>query len=328
MSDVVMKEEDSDTLSVKELDVVLPRYQPINGYKSPLDFILPPYQEFPGSSNYAGVSEPTPQEPIPIKEAEAELENLHLPSSEEEDFDAVLPMDLMISPVISPISIPVLDFSVYDQFSPLLEVTYSPTSPGGHLFCPTTALLMLCTRSLCSAPKWNSLLQSRKGTNFERSRSAVPDVAEHTGLLTLRARDLAREEEEKKESGFDTLSVDELFKGHMPDWLPDDSKLQCYEMKESEVEQAKGWLQLYAELAWYTKKQTDPYMFEYGKPFELLKIVVQTKDVVDSMENLKLDDAVFYITFRTRCGVACKGVIRRTRDGRPEHLSLEAKCFV
>lgn len=29
-------------------------------------------------------------------------------------------------------------------------------------------------------------------------------------------------------------------------------------MKESEVEQAKEWLHLYAELALYTKKQTDP----------------------------------------------------------------------
>ena len=32
-------------------------------------------------------------------------------------------------------------------------------------------------------------------------------------------------------------------------------------MKESEVEQAKEWLLLYAELAWYTKKQTDPVSF-------------------------------------------------------------------
>ncbi|KAF8082378.1 hypothetical protein N665_0830s0025 [Sinapis alba] len=223
MSDVVMKEEDSNTLSVKELDVVLPRYQPFNGYTSPLDFILPPYQEFYGPSN---VWEPPPQD-LFIKETEAELENLHLPSSEE-----------------------------------------------------------VGRRSLVTT-----------------------------------------EEEEKKESGFDILSVDELFKGNMPDWLPGDSKLQYYEMKESEVEQAKEWLHLYAELAWYTKKQTDPFMFEYAKPFELRKIIVETKEVVDSMKNLKLDNAVFYISFRTRCGVVCKGIIRRTMDGRPENLSLEAKCF-
>ncbi|CAN6999219.1 unnamed protein product, partial [Brassica oleracea var. botrytis] len=109
------------------------------------------------------------------------------------------------------------------------------------------------------------------------------------------------EEEEKEESGFDTLSVDELFKGNMPDWLPGDSKLHYYEMKESEVEQAKKWLHLYAELAWYTKMQRDPLMFEYAKPFELRKIIVQTKEVVDSMKNVKLDNAVFYISFRTRC---------------------------
>ncbi|CDY45997.1 UPF0725 protein At2g20620 [Brassica rapa] len=150
-------------------------------------------------------------------------------------------------------------------------------------------------------------------------------------VITSRCRTLPPlppEKEEKEESGFDILSLDELFKGNMPDWLPGDSKLHYYEMKESEVEQAKEWLLLYAELAWYTKKQTDPFMFEYGKPLELRKITVQTKEVVDSMKNVKLDNAVFYISFRTRCGVVCKGVIRRTRDGRPEHLSVEAKCFM
>ena len=38
------------------------------------------------------------------------------------------------------------------------------------------------------------------------------------------------EEEEKEESGFDTLSVDDLFKVNMPDWLPGDSKLHYYEV--------------------------------------------------------------------------------------------------
>ncbi|CAN7123403.1 unnamed protein product [Brassica rapa subsp. narinosa] len=134
--------------------------------------------------------------------------------------------------------------------------------------------------------------------------------------------------------GFDTLSVDELFKGNMPDWLPDDYAtstllLQYYEMKESEVEQAKEWLHLYAELALYTKKQTDPFMFERSKPLELGKVVVQTRGVVDSLKEVELlDNAVFFITFKTSCGDVWKGIIRRTRDGIPEHLSLEAKCFM
>ncbi|KAJ4909228.1 hypothetical protein Rs2_03849 [Raphanus sativus] len=131
--------------------------------------------------------------------------------------------------------------------------------------------------------------------------------------------------------GFDTLSVDELFKGNMPDWLPDDYAtstllMQYYEMKASEVEQAKEWLHLYAELALYTKKQKDTFMFERAKPLELGKVVVQTRD---SMEDVKLlDNAVFFITFKTSGGDVCKGIIRRTRDGIPEHLSLEAKCFM
>ncbi|WZZ33805.1 hypothetical protein YC2023_017206 [Brassica napus] len=111
----------------------------------------------------------------------------------------------------------------------------------------------------------------------------------------------------------------------MSDWLPDDyatSKLQYYEMKESEVEQGKEWLHLYAELALYSKMQTDP-----SKPFELGKVIVQTRGVVGSMEKVTVDNAVFYISFKTGCGVVCKGVIRRTRDGMPEHLSLEAKCL-
>ncbi|WZZ33809.1 hypothetical protein YC2023_017210 [Brassica napus] len=106
-------------------------------------------------------------------------------------------------------------------------------------------------------------------------------------------------------------------------------------MKESEVEQAKQRLHLYAELALYTKKQTDPesllgvvlrFMFERSKPLELGEVVVQTGD---SIKDVKLfDNAVFFITFKTSCGDVCKGIIRRTRDGIPEHLSLEAKCFM
>nr|VDC88970.1 unnamed protein product [Brassica rapa] len=303
MSDVGMKEESSDTLSVKELDVVLPRYQPFNGYTSPFDFILPPYKLFHGSV----CKPPPPQELIPVKEAEAELENLHLPSSEEEDFDAVLPLDLMISPSLdanlpldlmvspsmNPNSTPDYDFSNYPQFSAPCQVTYTPTPPGGHLVLSYNSRNdALYAEPLLCAKIGLHCYNLENGTNFERSRPAVPEVAEHTGMLTLRAWDLARccfckfetkvwyptekkdcfhpalsrcrtlppplpEEEEKEESGFDTLFVDELFKGNMTDWLPGDSKLLYYEMKESEVEQAKEWLLLYAELAWYTKKQTD-----------------------------------------------------------------------
>ena len=40
-------------------------------------------------------------------------------------------------------------------------------------------------------------------------------------------------------------------------------------MKESEVEQAKEWLHIYAELALYTKKQTDPVSTQNKRLFFL-----------------------------------------------------------
>ncbi|CAG7893674.1 unnamed protein product [Brassica rapa] len=200
----------------------------------------------------------------------------------------------------------------------LVKLLILPLHPAVTWFCLTTAVMMLCMHAepLLCAKIGLHCYNLENGTNFERSRSAVPEVAEHTGMLTLRAWDLARccfckfetkvwyptekkdcfrpalsrcrtlppplpEEEEKEESGSDTLFVDELFKGNMTDWLPGDSKLLYYE-----VEQAKEWLLLYAELAWYTKKQTDPFMFEYGKPLELRKRTVRTKEVVDSMKNI------------------------------------------
>ncbi|CAH8334437.1 unnamed protein product [Eruca vesicaria subsp. sativa] len=394
MSDVVMKEEGSDTLSdkyfakkksvdiiyyLKELEVVLPRYQPFNGYTSPFDFIIKPYKEY-GSSNYAQACEPPPpqEELLPIKEAETELENLHLQEIEPlhlqdiENFHlqeiqmtspSFLPLDSMTSPSFNANSPP--DYSIYHHFGAPCQVTYTPGPPGRVLFLPYEQLKdALHAEPLLCAKIGIHCYNLENGTYFKRLGGSVPEVAEHTGVLTLQAFDLVRncsrkfetkvwyaigkkdcfhvitsrcrtlppppeEEEEKEESGFDTLSVDELFKGNMPDWLPGDNKLHYYEMKESEVKQAKEWLYLYAELAWYTKEHTDPYKFEYGKPFELRKIIVQTKEVVESMkEVMKLYNAVFYVSFKTRCGAVCNGIIRRTRDGRPEHLSLEAKCFV
>ncbi|CAN6999183.1 unnamed protein product [Brassica oleracea var. botrytis] len=239
--------------------------------------------------------------------------------------------------------------------------TYSPTAPGGYNYSQSQDAMH--AKPLLFAKIALHCYNLEKGTHFERL--GLPRDYDQT----LEARDPARNYtcrfetnvrlatenkdcfhvittccrplpppppsgEDVFQCGFDTLSVDELFKGNMPDWLPDDYAtstllMQYYEMKESEVEQAKEWLHLYAELALYTKKQTDPFMFERSKPLELGKVVVQTRGVVDSLKEVELlDNAVFFITFKTSCGGVWKGIIRRTRDEIPEHLSLEAKCFM
>ncbi|KAG7574172.1 Protein MS5 [Arabidopsis suecica] len=133
--------------------------------------------------------------------------------------------------------------------------------------------------------------------------------------------------------GFNKDVVDFFFKGAMPEWMPEGAlteteKLQCYEMKESEVEEEKEWLHLYAELALFSLWQSKLEELESAKPFDLRKIIVRTKEDVEPKKKVKAENAIFYISFKTRCGQECYGIIRKTTDGMPEHLSLEVKCLM
>ncbi|KAG7616680.1 putative protein MS5 [Arabidopsis thaliana] len=138
-------------------------------------------------------------------------------------------------------------------------------------------------------------------------------------------------EEEDTYFGWNKDLVDDFFKGGMPEWMPEDAltgrdKLQYYEMKDSKLEEEKGWLHLYAELALFSKLHA--HALESTKPFEMKKIVVRTKENVESKNKVKAENAIFYISFKTRCGQDCNCIIRKTTDGRPGHLSLEVKCFL
>lgn len=66
----------------------------------------------------------------------------------------------------------------------------------------------------------------------------------------------------------------------------------------------------------------------YAKPFEMRKIVVRTREEVESKEKVKAENAIFYISFRSRYGQDCKGIIRKTTDRMPCHVSLEVKCLM
>ncbi|KAH0865343.1 hypothetical protein HID58_082554 [Brassica napus] len=389
MADVVMRKEDSDTLSVKELGAFLPppppppppTYKPsAQGF---VDFYPPPYQPPnvwgpppPGPSTWSPVViklPSTPQDELKRELLDAIL--LPEPVDEEPGKRAVY----LQSPTPSNME---YRRTFYHRYTPC--PTYSPTAPGGYHYSQSQDAMH--AKPLLFAKIGLHCYNLEKGTHFERL--GLPRAYDQTleardparnytcrfetnvrlatenkdcfHVITTRCRPLPPPPpsgEDGFQCGFDTLSVDELFNGNMPDWLPDDYAtstlllLQYYEvmspsllfnsffllltlviysqMKESEVEQAKEWLHLYAELALYTKKQTDPFMFERSKPLELGKVVVQTRGVVDSLKEVELlDNAVFFITFKTSCGRVWKGIIRRTRDGIPEHLSLEAKCFM
>ncbi|XP_019089003.1 PREDICTED: UPF0725 protein At4g29550-like, partial [Camelina sativa] len=143
-------------------------------------------------------------------------------------------------------------------------------------------------------------------------------------------------EEEKVErdlcAAFDRLAVDDFFKDDIPDWVPDGAtasdNLQYYEMKESDVEEHKQWLHLYAELALFTTLDRFLDALRWAQPFELRKIIVQTREDVEPKKKAKAENAVFYIAFKTRGGgVHYNAIIRRTMDGTPDHMSLEVKCM-
>ncbi|CAA7025005.1 unnamed protein product [Microthlaspi erraticum] len=110
----------------------------------------------------------------------------------------------------------------------------------------------------------------------------------------------------------------------MPVWLPKNAvdKPQYYEMNDSDVQENKDWLLVYAELALYS---WFGYGFRYldALPLEVVKVFVQT---TEDVEPAKAKNAIFYITFKTVAGREYNGIIKRATDGRPDRFSLEATC--
>ncbi|XP_010485137.1 PREDICTED: UPF0725 protein At2g20620-like [Camelina sativa] len=112
----------------------------------------------------------------------------------------------------------------------------------------------------------------------------------------------------------------------MPKWLDDDAltgsdKLHFYEVNDSDLQQ-NAWLHLYAQVAAYSRWI---YHMVDHLPLEIKKVVVQTKEDIESSLKLKSGNAIFYLSFKTREGAEYKSIIRQTRDGRPQHMCLEVK---
>uniref|UniRef100_A0A1J3IDW8 UPF0725 protein n=1 Tax=Noccaea caerulescens TaxID=107243 RepID=A0A1J3IDW8_NOCCA len=128
---------------------------------------------------------------------------------------------------------------------------------------------------------------------------------------------------------WDSDGVDEFYKDDMSQWLEDDAltgsdKLQYYEVKESDLRDNE-WLYLYAEVALFSKWAIDLSAY---LPVEMKRVVVRTREDVEPHMKLKSHNATFYMSFKTRGGLECRGIIRRTSDGRPQHMSLQVKCWI
>uniref|UniRef100_A0A1J3H757 UPF0725 protein n=1 Tax=Noccaea caerulescens TaxID=107243 RepID=A0A1J3H757_NOCCA len=128
----------------------------------------------------------------------------------------------------------------------------------------------------------------------------------------------------------ETLHLDDFYRRRMPNWMPEDAltgsdKPQYYEMKESDVEQDKQWLHLYAQLALLSLRFYPEH--EKAEPVELTKIVVQTKEDVESKNKARAKNAIFYLSFKCTGGQDYKAIVRRTTRQWPETMSLEVQSF-
>ncbi|XP_009109020.2 UPF0725 protein At5g63820 [Brassica rapa] len=141
---------------------------------------------------------------------------------------------------------------------------------------------------------------------------------------------------------WDEDTVPDFYKGPLPKWFSDealerDSK-KYYVVPESELHD-NDWLQLLMEVAFFSKSDRclDAYL-----PLELNKVVVETLEdyTTEAREKLKADNAIFYISYKCSTdpfSVTLSGyphlsttlvgdhlaVVRKTMDGKPEHISLE-----
>ncbi|VVA99864.1 unnamed protein product [Arabis nemorensis] len=126
---------------------------------------------------------------------------------------------------------------------------------------------------------------------------------------------------------WDPNGVNVLYKGEMPKWLDDGALTgsEYYELNESDLLE-NDWLHLYAEVGAYAKWYFD--MFDHHLPVKVKRVVVQTKEDVDSSLKLKSRNAIFYLTFESGGGVEHKCIIRQTSDGKPQHMCLEVSNVV
>ncbi|EFH45684.1 hypothetical protein ARALYDRAFT_913543 [Arabidopsis lyrata subsp. lyrata] len=132
-------------------------------------------------------------------------------------------------------------------------------------------------------------------------------------------------------------AIDDFYKGNLPKWISDDALMPCseqdqfYEVQESEIRE-HNWLNLYTEIALYSLWEGDMRLGSCV-PLQIMKVIVETREAVESKEKLMAGNAIFYISFRYLNAPHGppqdhRAIVRRTVDGIPGHVSLVFKCWL
>ncbi|XP_010433083.1 PREDICTED: UPF0725 protein At4g29550-like [Camelina sativa] len=137
---------------------------------------------------------------------------------------------------------------------------------------------------------------------------------------------------------WDDEAIDDFYKGDLPKLVPDDALMsstehdQFYELQESDIREHINWLNLYTEIAYFSLWEGDMRSVSCV-PLQINKVIVHTREALESKDKLKAGNAIFYISFRDVDPLHGppqdhRAIVRRTVDGIPGHFCLEFKCWL
>ncbi|KAL1210595.1 hypothetical protein V5N11_006912 [Cardamine amara subsp. amara] len=141
-------------------------------------------------------------------------------------------------------------------------------------------------------------------------------------------------ETEEEDNHWDNEALPDHYKGELPKWFSDANHQQRYVVEKSELmDKDNEWLHLFTEFAFYTKWNLclTPEEITESLPLEISEVVVETE--APREKKLKAANAIFYISFKcdddplTGEVANYRAVVRKTMDGKPEHMRLDARCW-
>ncbi|KFK33299.1 hypothetical protein AALP_AA6G357000 [Arabis alpina] len=130
-------------------------------------------------------------------------------------------------------------------------------------------------------------------------------------------------------------AINDHYKSELPNWWSPDQHHR-YKVQEL-LDLDHWWLHLFTEFAFFSKWSAAlrPADIADSLPLKTRKMVVETRGetAMEPREMLNAPNAIFYIKFCCENDPATgglanyKAVVRKTMDGKPGHMRLEARCW-
>ncbi|KFK29513.1 hypothetical protein AALP_AA7G144100 [Arabis alpina] len=180
-----------------------------------------------------------------------------------------------------------------------------------------------CLRGICAYYITMEAMDPADTAHFTFQTCVGPSNNEDNRIIT----EVCRIKPKPEGSGDDNWhwneeAIDDFYNGEL-EWLSDDALTA--EVQESDIRE-NDWLNLYTEFAYHSIGERGLTRIKSDVPLKIKKVVVQTREDVESSKKLKSENAIFYISF-SDCGQTedYRAIVRRTTDGIPGHVCLQVK---